>query len=154
MFSKYKIRSKISYLIFLIDINKIHRITNHPVHIYDDAGSLSPSAFIPFCQFGKRMFSMGIQTELFKIPVCNSFSPKIFYNQLCYEVDVNNFIDKDYFSSNELNLGLSFLVDTNFNRQYSLNDQKSRASPTETIGKLLTSIESYDNDMILISKYK
>ena len=78
---------------------------------------------------------MGMHTELFKMPVCNSFRPKIFYNQLCYEVDVNQIIEKDYFSTNELQLGLSILVDTNFNRQYSLKDRKSK-SLTETIGKL------------------
>ena len=85
---------------------------------------------------------MGMHTEFFKMPVCNSFRPKIFYNQLCYEVDVNQLIERDYFSANELRLGLSILVDTNYNRQYSLKDRKSKTSLTETMGKSFRYTES------------
>ena len=36
------------------------------------------------------MSALGENIEQFKIPVCNSFKPKIFKNQLCYEIDINN----------------------------------------------------------------
>ena len=80
---------------------------------------------------------MGRQSDLFKIPVCNSFRTKIFYNQLCYEVDVNEIFKKDSFTSEELELGLSFLVDTNYNRQYSkyLLNAAYGTTSNETIGK-------------------
>ena len=96
---------------------------------------MSPSAFIPFCQFGTNMLSMGLQTKMFKMPVCNGFQAKIFYNQLCYEVDPDKFINRNlpYFDK-ELKLGLSLLVDTNFNRHYSVRKQTNTASVNETLG--------------------
>ena len=120
------------------DLKELHRITNHPVHIYDEDGNLSPSALIPFCQFGKdKISAMGRQSDLFKIPVCNSFKAKIFYDQLCYEVDVNEMFKRESFTPTNLKLGLSFLVDTNFNRQYSLKERINKASINETIGKYI-----------------
>ena len=41
----------------------------HPVHIIDEEGNLSPSAFIPFCEFGGNMTAMGLNTELFDVRV-------------------------------------------------------------------------------------
>ena len=119
------------------DMKKYHKVLNHPVHIFDEDGMISPSALIPFCQFGTNMLGMGKQTDLFKMPVCNSFKAKIFYNQLCYEVDSNKFIDENSrYIDKELELGLSLLVDTNFNRHYSLRKRINKASVNETLGKL------------------
>ena len=79
---------------------------------------------------------MGRHSILFKIPVCNSFKAKIFYNQLCYEVDVKDIFKKNHFTSTELEIGLSFLVDTNFNRQYSMERATNdRTTSNETIGE-------------------
>ena len=118
-------------------MKKLHRITNHPVHIFEENGTMSPSAFLPFCQFGTNMLSMGLQTKMFKMPVCNDFQAKIFYNQLCYEVDPDKFINRNlpYFDK-ELKLGLSLLVDTNFNRHYSVRKRINTASVNETLGKI------------------
>ena len=103
----------------------MHRITNHPVHLYNENGFLSPSAFIPFCQFGKNKTLLTEKRNKFRIPVCNSFRPKIYYNQLCYEININRFKNKHLFNEQNLKLGLSMLVDTNFNKQYSgLRDSK------------------------------
>ena len=96
---------------------------------------MSPSAFIPFCQFGTNMLSMGLQTNMFKMPVCTKFKAKLFYNQLCYEVDPNKFIDRNLPNiEKELKLGLSLLVDTNFNRHYSVRKRINTASINETLG--------------------
>ena len=37
----------------------VHRISNHPVHIQEENGKFSPSAFIPICEFGGNMTMMG-----------------------------------------------------------------------------------------------
>ena len=43
----------------VLNSNMVHKIVNHPVHIIDRDGKLSPSAFIPFCELEGNMFSNG-----------------------------------------------------------------------------------------------
>ena len=90
-------------------------LSNHPVHILDEEGSLSPSAFIPFCHFGNQK-TLGITLKQFDQPVCNIFKKKIIQDQLCYEAEM----PQDFTSfSDDNTIGLSFLVDTNKDRQIS-----------------------------------
>ena len=42
---------------------------NHPVHIMTRDHQMSPSAFIPFCDFGGNMSAMGVMIDKFKRPV-------------------------------------------------------------------------------------
>ena len=81
---------------------------------------MSPSAFIPFCDFGGDMSAMGQKIDQFEVPVCNSFQAKNFNDQLCYEVDLNKFTNKNNIVR-ELKLGFNFLMDYNEDRQVSLN---------------------------------
>ena len=97
----------------------MHIVSNHPVHILDENGKLSPSAFIPFCSFGGNMSAMGVKIEEFYVPICNSFKARVLYDQLCYEVDVNEIISKP-FTAKDLKLGLVLLIDENWDRQYNL----------------------------------
>ena len=76
----------------LTDTDYIQKISNHPVHIVDKLGNISPSAFIPFCQFGGNMSAMGQKYEKFDVPVCNSFKDKTLRGQVCYEVDPNKYM--------------------------------------------------------------
>ena len=99
-----------------LDSKLVHRIANHPVHIIDEDGKLSPSAFIPFCEFGGNMSIMGINISHFDVPVCNSFTPVILNNQLCYEINPNKFISLSS-PSNAFDQGLKFYIDTNEDRQ-------------------------------------
>ena len=66
---------------------QLRKVTNHPVHIIDKDKKLSPTALIPFCEFGGNMSVMGVKIDDFKFPVCNSFRPKIIRDQLCYQVE-------------------------------------------------------------------
>ena len=52
------------------------------------------------------------------LPICKSFTPKIFYDQLCYEVDVNKYLEESTNNKNVVRIGLSLLLDTNVNKQY------------------------------------
>ena len=81
-----------------------------------ESGELSPSAFIPFCEFGGDMSAMGEKIDQFHIPVCNSFQAKVLNDQLCYEVDLNRFTNRDN-KENELKLGFAFIMDYNEDRQ-------------------------------------
>ena len=94
----------------------LHKQSNHPVHIRDN-GQWSPSAFIPFCDFGGDMMVLGMKVDNFNVPVCNSFKAKILNDQLCYEIDLNQY--RTNISGRKLKQGLSFLIDKNEDRQYS-----------------------------------
>ena len=49
---------------------------NHPVHIMDTTGNISPSAFIPFCAWAGDMEALGTRVSNFSLPVCNAFRPR------------------------------------------------------------------------------
>ena len=101
--------------------NETQRLDNHPVHIIDEDGGISPSALIPFCEFGGNMSIMGTKMDGFQAPVCNSFRPKIFEGQLCYEVDPD--IYRNNISDNSI-LGLSLLISFNEDRQYTIRKRR------------------------------
>ena len=79
--------------------------------------NMSPSAFIPFCDFGGDMETMGVKIDQFDVPVCNSFQAKILNDQLCYEVDLEKFKNNTNVE-NELKLGFVFVMDYNEDRQF------------------------------------
>ena len=80
----------------------------------------SPSALIPFCDFGGRTSAVGVMMDEFSVPVCNSFEATILNDQLCYEVDLNRFSNKDNIDR-ELKLGFNFIMDYNEDRQVTFN---------------------------------
>ena len=100
----------------------LQRVSNHPVHILDDHDNLSPSAFIPFCSFGRNAKSLGRAFENFSIPVCDKFFPKVFNDQLCYEIDLGMYSSKKD-NIEDLEIGLSFVADTNEDRQVKIDDK-------------------------------
>ena len=104
---------KLKFYIFL-DFDS--SIIKHPVHIISKDKNLSPSAFIPFCDFGGNISAMGVKIDQFDVPVCNSFQATILNDQLCYEVDLDRFSDKNNVK-NELEIGFNFLMDYNEDRQ-------------------------------------
>ena len=99
-----------------LDLKDLHRVSNHPVHIVDEDGKLSPSSFIPFCEFGGNMSAMGVKIDQIDVPVCNSFKAKVLNDQLCYEVDPNLYIDRND-PKKDLKLGLVLALDFNEDRQ-------------------------------------
>ena len=111
-------------------------MTNHPVHVQDHHGLFSPTALIPFCEFGGDISVMGVKIDQFDSPVCSSFKDKILLDQFCYTVDPNeyiNFIDKD------TELSLTLFISYNEDRQLiekEINDSKK--------------IESYLNETSVI----
>ena len=66
------------------------------------------------------MSAMGVKIDKFDVPICNSFQAKILNDQLCYEVNLNNFSDTSNIE-NELKLGFNFLMDYNEDRQVTLD---------------------------------
>ena len=99
----------------------------HPIHFVSKEGKMSPSAFIPFCEFGGNISGMGVKIDQFHVPVCNSFKAKILNDQLCYEVDLNRFTNRDNIK-NELELGFVFIMDYNEDRQVTFKEAKKAVS--------------------------
>ena len=92
-------------------------ISNHPVHIFDVNGNISPSAFIPFCEFGEDRSKLGKTHDNFSVPLCNAFTPKIVTEQLCYEIDLQSYrssVISDL--KKQLNAGLILVLDYNMDR--------------------------------------
>ena len=57
-----------------------------------------------------------MKIDQFDFPVCNSFRAKVLNDQLCYEVDVNELIDRRILLK-EIKMGLMFMIDHNEDRQ-------------------------------------
>ena len=93
-----------------------HKSSNHPVHILDNEGNISPSSFIPFCAFGNDVKSMGKEINGFDNPVCDSFEAKIRNEQLCYEIDLEKYKDEKNIKE-QLKSGLVLILDYNLERQ-------------------------------------
>ena len=117
----------------MLDPVKLQTVSNHPVHIINEDGRLSPSALIPFCEFGGNMSSMGLKTDQFDIPVCRSFKAKILNDQLCYEVDLDKYKNQDSIDK-DLKLGLAFFMDYNEDRQVSLNETTNKIQGNVSFG--------------------
>ena len=121
-------KMKVLYkLIICYFTEMMQRDNNHPVHVIDEEGNLSKSAFIPFCEFAGNLSVMGEKIDEFQFPICNSFKPRVMNDQLCYEVDLSKFCDKNNIEK-ELEIGFNFLMDYNEDRQvtYDNNNNEER----------------------------
>ena len=82
------------------------------------------------------MSSVGKMIDNFTDPVCTCFEAKLLNDQLCYEVDLNKFSDKDNIKR-QLDIGFNFVIDYNEDRQvifYPQNiDQKREHSFAENV---------------------
>ena len=83
-------------------------------HIATEEDSLIRTAMIPFCEFGGNMSVMGVKIDQLEVPVCNSFRPKNVLDQLCYQVDPNEYKDK---IDLEGDLSLTLFIHYNEDRQ-------------------------------------
>ena len=116
-------------LLFLVNY-----VSNHPAHIINEDGKLSPSSFIPFCGYGSNISTLGVKIDQFDFPVCNSFRAKVLNDQLCYEVDVNELINRSILLK-EIKMGLMFMIDHNEDRQVYNNEEKYDHNNILKLGK-------------------
>ena len=103
---------------YSIDTKLLQRVSNHPVHILNNEGLFSPSSFIPFCSFGEEF--IGAKNEKFNIPICDIFKPKPHFDQLCYEMNLQELKDSTKLE-NQLKFGLTLVLDYNEERQINFN---------------------------------
>ena len=108
-----------------------------------------PSAFIPFCEFGGNPNLVGVKIEEFDMPVCNSFQSKILNDQLCYEIDLNKFTNKDNIKQ-ELTNGFVFTMDYNEDRQITF-DQKTQNEEEISLLRKVTYSEANQHASIYLN---
>ena len=102
------------------DKKLLKTVSNHPVHILNNEGGMSPSSFIPFCSFGEEF--IGARINKFDIPVCTIFKPTINFDQLCFETDLQELKDSNIERiENQLEMGLTLVLDYNEERQINYN---------------------------------
>ena len=70
------------------------------------------------------MSSVGVPFDEFDVPVCNSFQAKMLNDQICYEVDLNRYSNRNNIED-ELDLGFYFIMDYNEDRQVTINEQRT-----------------------------
>ena len=131
----------------------LQKLSNHPVHILDDEGNLSPTALIPFCEFGGNISAMGIKIDQFEVPVCNSFKPKYVFNQLCYEVDPNEYVSK-VLNEKGKELGLTLIIDYNEDRQLIFNAKENQQLILDSKSSLntFTNVELANEDFVYLGR--
>ena len=105
----------------------MQKVNNHPVHILNKNGDLSPSSFIPFCSFGEDL--IGAEIKGFDVPVCNIFKPKNHNDQLCYETDLQELKDNNNKNlMKQLEIGLTLILDYNEERQIDFKQRSAKRS--------------------------
>ena len=114
----------------ILDQRHLQMVSNHPVHIFGRNGEESPTAFIPFCSFGDDMEAMGTKANGYDDYICSSFEPVVRNDQLCYEVDLEKYKDKDNIEK-QLDSGLVLILDYNEDRQI-IDVKKSAKENRET----------------------
>ena len=112
---------------------------------------MSPSSFIPFCEFGGNLNITGVEINQFQIPVCNHFKPTILAEKLCYTFDVDTLNDdrNGYSRKLALNKGLVFLMDYNLER----NVVKLNQSKTNTAKNMLNAFDETNLNKIAAKIY-
>ena len=90
----------------------------------------------------------------FEIPVCNSFESKIINDQLCYEIDLNKFSNKNDIDK-ELKTGLAFIMDYNEDRQVTFNQDSENIIDKGLVSRIHKSDDSHHAFVFLntIGKY-
>ena len=112
------------------------RNIHHPVHLIDEEGKLSPSALIPFCDFGGEVSWVGRKVPEFDLAVCNSFRKTLLKGQLCYSLDVNQ-LRKEKFSSEHYRMGPTLLLDYNEDRMISNNTYTDSGSENNLVKNIV-----------------
>lgn len=62
--------------------------SQHPAHLVDSSGNLTPGALIPFCAYARNLSTLGRRIAGLDFPVCDKFQPTILDGQVCYVLNV------------------------------------------------------------------
>jgi len=87
---------------------------------------------------------------LFNVPVCKSFQAKIKDDQLCYEIDLNRFTDKNNVDK-DLKLGFYFVMDYNEDRQVNFYESNNLQNMNKGLANSLTEIDQDQHAFIYLN---
>ena len=65
---------------------------------------------------GRNMTSMGLLIDQFSFPICRSFKARVFRDQLCYELNPNEYIGQHNLKES-LRVGITLVIDNNEDRE-------------------------------------
>ena len=92
---------------------------------------------------------VGTETKLFSLPVCNAFEKTILDGRLCYQIDVDRFVENITTSAENLRkVGLSLLVDVNAEYDISKIFRETEETIFKDITEEFVRLEESDNFMI------
>ena len=99
------------------------------------------------------MSAMGVKIDKFDIPVCNSFTERVLNDQLCYEVDPNNFIQRKNILEG-FKTGITLVLDYNEDREVSYGTQNGdgiKEDEEEDIMDILVQTDSKQEALIYLN---
>ena len=125
---------------------EIQNNLHHPVHIIDTNNNLSPSAFIPFCEFGGNMSLLGQKIEQFQVPVCSSFRKTFLNGKTCYSIDINEIMRERNIKMDKklLEDGLVVLMDFNEERS-TITNQSVFENNKISLTNMMTNENKFQN---------
>ena len=94
------------------------------------------------------MVIMGETMDNVDFPVCNKFRPRVLQGQLCYSVDVNEFMDQ--IETEKLQNGLVLLIDYNRMRMLTNNNARTNQKNSTDVFDVMKLKEKNTNFMIHI----
>ena len=95
------------------------------------------------------MSVMGIKIEQFDNPVCNCFRARVLNDQLCYEVDLEDFKSSSQLHR-QLKLGLVFFMDYNEDKQL-IFENSSRPENILSRGQAIDGSNEEENAFIYLN---
>ena len=96
------------------------------------------------------MSVVGVNLDQFDDPVCNSFQAKVLNDQLCYEVDLNKFSNKSNIAK-EVELGFSFIMDYNEDRQVTFESNLSQEDKKSGMAANILELGKHQNAFIYLN---
>ena len=62
--------------------------SQHPPHLVDSSGYLTPGALVPFCAYARNLTTLGRHINGLDFPICDRFKPTILDGQVCYVLNM------------------------------------------------------------------
>ena len=133
---------------------KLSEVSNHPPHLIDSSGSLTPAALIPFCAYQTNMTLLGQTRQDLPFTVCDQFRPTLLEGQLCYLINLN--MTENRKAKSGLRYGLVLILDPSEKEPENTEEIKEDITSLnfETVSNAKSSARIYLNTLASFTDYK